>query len=79
MTDNLRFGELIEEFRRVGVDPDTFSAVIAVTPEEALRVLHELPDGAGPAAFLQRLRSERQQRERPTDFTPSPDEVRRHA
>jgi hypothetical protein len=59
MTDNERFTRLLAEFRRVGVDPDTFSAVISVTPDEALRVLHDLDDDAGPAAFLSRLRRER--------------------
>lgn len=61
MTDNQRFSQLLDEFRRVGVDPDTFSAVLAVTPDEAMRILHELPDGAGPAAFLHRLREMRGQ------------------
>lgn len=60
MTDNQRFTRLLAEFRRVGVDPDTFSAVISITPDEALRVLHELEDDAGPAAFLSRLRRERE-------------------
>jgi len=62
MTDNQRFARLLAEFRRVGVDPDTFSAVIAVTPDDALRVLASLPDDAGPAAFLARLREEREER-----------------
>lgn len=61
MTDTQRFEDLLDEFRRVGVDPDTFSAVIAVTPEEALRILRRLPDGAGPEAFLHQLRAERRQ------------------
>lgn len=60
MTDNQRFTTLLAEFRRVGVDPDTFSAVISVTPDEALRVLRDLEDDAGPAAFLSRLRRERE-------------------
>ncbi len=60
MTDNQRFTRLLAEFRRVGVDPDTFSAVVSVTPDEALRVLHALEDGAGPAAFLSGLRRERE-------------------
>lgn len=79
MTDNLRFAELLEEFRRVGVDPDTFSAVLAVTPDEALRVLRELPDGAGPAAFLHQLRSEREQRTHRSDSPPASDDVRHSA
>lgn len=59
MTDHQRFSQLLSEFRRVGVDPDTFSAVISITPDEALRVLHALEDDAGPAAFLARLRQVR--------------------
>lgn len=69
MTDTQRFEDLLEEFRRVGVDPDTFSATIAVTPAEALRILRALPDGAGPAAFLQQVRAARAR-------TSSPPEVR---
>jgi hypothetical protein len=79
MTDNMRFGELIDEFRRVGVDPDTFSAVLAVTPDEALHVLRALPDDAGPEAFLHRLRSEREQRARLAGRTAPPDDVRHTA
>ena len=60
MTDNERFTRLLTEFRRVGVDPDTFSAVLSVTPDEALRALNDLEDDAGPAAFLARLRQERE-------------------
>lgn len=60
MTDNQRFTRLLEEFRRVGVDPDTFSAVLSITPDDALRVLRDLEDDAGPAAFLARLRRERE-------------------
>lgn len=56
MTDYLHFEQLLGEFKRVGVDPDTFSATLAVRPEDALRALRELPDGAGPGAFLARLR-----------------------
>lgn len=59
MTDNQRFTRLLAEFRRVGVDPDTFSAVLSITPDEALRVLGDLEDDAGPAAFLSRLRRDR--------------------
>lgn len=65
MTDNQRFSLLLAEFRRVGVDPDTFSAVISVTPEDALRALSVLEDDAGPAAFLARLRQERGDRPEP--------------
>ena len=59
LTDNQRFTRLLAEFRRVGVDPDTFSAVIDVTPDAALRALADLPDAAGPGAFLARLRADR--------------------
>jgi hypothetical protein len=50
------FEVLLVEFRRVGVDPDTFSAMLALRPEDALRALRSLPDGSGPAAFLDQLR-----------------------
>lgn len=79
VTDNMRFGELIDEFRRVGVDPDTFTAVLAVTPDEALRALRALPDGAGPEAFLHRLRSEREHRGIHGDHAAAPDDVRHSA
>lgn len=61
MTDERRFEELLAEFERVGVDPHSFPAGITVRREDALRVLHSLPDGAGPAAFLAQVR-DRQQR-----------------
>ncbi|MGH7637321.1 MAG: hypothetical protein ACREOK_06680 [Gemmatimonadaceae bacterium] len=50
------FEVLLSEFRRVGVDPDTFSAMLALRPEDALRALRALPDSAGPSAFLAQLR-----------------------
>lgn len=56
MADEQTFEVLLNEFRRVGVDPDTFSAMLALRPEDALRALRTLPDGAGPAAFLAQLR-----------------------
>ena len=56
MADELTFQILLSEFRRVGVDPDTFSAMLALRPEDALRALRTLPDGAGPSAFLTQLR-----------------------
>ena len=56
MTDEERFGELLQEFERVGVDPNTVSAGLAIRPETALRILRSLPTGAGPSAFLARLR-----------------------
>ena len=56
MADEQTFEVLLNEFRRVGVDPDTFSAMLALRPEDALRALRTLPDGAGPSAFLAQLR-----------------------
>lgn len=56
MADEQTFEVLLGEFRRVGVDPDTFSAMLALRPEDALRALRSLPDGAGPSAFLSQLR-----------------------
>lgn len=56
MADEQTFEILLGEFRRVGVDPDTFSAMLALRPEEALRALRALPDGAGATAFLAQLR-----------------------
>jgi hypothetical protein len=56
LADEQTFEVLLNEFRRVGVDPDTFSAMLALRPEDALRALRALPDGAGPTAFLGELR-----------------------
>ena len=56
MSDEQTFDVLLNEFRRVGVDPDPFSAMLALRPEEALRALRKLPDAAGPTAFLKQLR-----------------------
>ena len=56
MTEGKRFAQLLKEFERVGVDPNTISAGLAVREEDALRALHALPDNAGPAAFLTQLR-----------------------
>jgi hypothetical protein len=56
LADERTFETLLSEFRRVGVDPDTFSAMLALRPEDALRALRSLPDGAGPSAFLGQLR-----------------------
>jgi hypothetical protein len=56
LADEQTFQLLLSEFRRVGVDPDTFSAMLALRPEDALRALRALPDGAGPSAFLAQLR-----------------------
>ena len=58
MTDERRFEELLVEFERVGVDLDSFPAGIDVKREDAMRILGALPDGAGPAAFLSRVRQE---------------------
>ena len=58
MTDERRFDELLAEFERVGVDLNSFPAGIDVLPGAAMRILKSLPDGAGPAAFLARVREE---------------------
>ena len=52
MSQAKQFAQLLEEFARVGVDPNTISAGLAVSEEDARRALAMLPDGAGPAAFL---------------------------
>ena len=65
MTDERRFEELLSEFTRVGVDLDSFPAGIGVHRDDALRILRSLPDGAGPAAFLSRVRLEQQAVARP--------------
>ena len=49
---------LVEELARVGVDADNMVAGVSARAEEAIRALRSLPDGAGPAAFLARLRQE---------------------
>lgn len=51
-----RFAHLLRELERVGVDPHTISAGLALGQEDVLRALASLPDGAGPSAFLSRLR-----------------------
>jgi hypothetical protein len=56
MADERHFEQLLSEFRRAGIDPNTFSAMLAVNPEDAIRALKSLPDAAGPAAFLKELR-----------------------
>jgi hypothetical protein len=56
MSQAERFANLLHEFERVGVDPNTISAGLAVRQEDALRALAALPDDAGPAAFLAQLR-----------------------
>lgn len=57
MTQGKQLEELMREFERVGVDPNTISAGLAVSQEDAMRTLRQLPTGAGPAAFLKRLRA----------------------
>lgn len=49
--------QLVAELERVGVDPDQMVAGLTSRADEALRALRELPDGAGPAAFLAALRN----------------------
>lgn len=56
MSQAERFEHLLHEFERVGVDPNTISAGLAVREEDVLRALAALPDRAGPAAFLSSLR-----------------------
>lgn len=58
MSDEQKLKQLLSELERVGVDPNTLSAGLRVRSEEALRVLRGLPDGAGPSAFLSRLRQD---------------------
>ncbi|MEO8563181.1 MAG: hypothetical protein ABI601_13950 [bacterium] len=60
MTDDRRFQEMLAEFKRVGVDLDAFPAGITVRRKDAMRILRDLPDGAGPGAFLGRVRSDLQ-------------------
>ena len=57
MSQAERLEKLMKEFKRVGVDPNTISAGLAVREDEALRALAALPNNAGPSAFLQQLRS----------------------
>jgi len=52
-----RFDQLLRELERVGVDPNTISAGLAVRQADVLRALAALPDGAGPSAFLAQLRT----------------------
>ena len=56
MSQAERFAHMLHEFERVGVDPNTISAGLAVREEDVLRALSALPDGAGPSAFLSQLR-----------------------
>ena len=56
MADERVLAELLSELQRVGVDPNTFSAGLGIRAEVVIRALHDLPDGAGPAAVLSRIR-----------------------
>ena len=56
MSQTERFEHLLQEFERVGVDPNTISAGLAVREEDVLRALAALPNDAGPEAFLSQLR-----------------------
>ena len=67
MTDERRFEELLSEFKRVGVDLNSFPAGIGVHRDDALRILRSLPDDAGPGAFLSRVRHEQQAAPRSDD------------
>jgi hypothetical protein len=58
MTNERRFDELLAEFERVGVDLNSFPVGIDVSREDAMRILQSLPDCAGPAAFLAKLRQQ---------------------
>ena len=49
--------QLVAELERVGIDPDQMVAGLTSRAEDALRALRELPNGAGPAAFLAALRN----------------------
>ncbi len=60
MSDERRFGELLMEMERVGIDPHNFPAGVTVSHELAVRILRVLPNGAGPEAFLTSIREERQ-------------------
>ena len=59
MSQAERFANLLHEFERVGVDPNTISAGLAIRQEDALRALAALPDGAGPVRFLARASASR--------------------
>lgn len=50
--------QLVAELERVGIDPDHMVAGLTSRAEEALRALRDLPDGAGPAAFLSAFRNQ---------------------
>ena len=56
MTQGKQLDALLRAFERVGVDPNTISAGLAVPRDDVMRVLQSLPNDAGPAAFLSKLR-----------------------
>jgi hypothetical protein len=56
MSHSEQLARLLREFERVGVDPNTISAGLAVRDDDAFRALAALPDRAGPSAFLAQLR-----------------------
>lgn len=70
MTDERRFEQLLAEFERVGVDLNSFPAGITVQRDDAMRILRSLPDDAGPAAFLARIREAQQSRAVPGGDAP---------
>ena len=53
---------LVRELERVGVDADHMVAGLTARAEDAIRALRTLPDNAGPAAFLAKLRTESERR-----------------
>ena len=57
MSQSEQLARLLKEFERVGVDPNTISAGLAVSEDDAMRALAALPDHAGPTAFLSQLRA----------------------
>lgn len=72
MTQEKQLDDVLREFERVGVDPNTVSAGLAIDRDELMRALSSLPDAAGPTSFLAKLRSLATGHE-------LPDSARRHA
>jgi hypothetical protein len=68
---------LVEELNRVGVDAEHMVAGLSARADDAIRALRSLPDGAGPAAFLARLRYESDTLQRADAIIQA--EVARHA
>ena len=73
MSQAERFAHMLHEFERVGVDPNTISAGLAVREGDVLRALSALPDGAGPSAFLSQLRLVTTQTASPEQRSKHPD------